>query len=276
MSATKSVIKPTIRFTVKSTIKSIVPQPLRASLWELRNQSIAYRQDLSYRIRGLRYQGDAVFCPCCRGQFSQFLPAGVDNRANSECPRCVSRERHRLIWLYLETQTNFFRDRLKVLHIAPELLFQKKFVQMPNLDYISADLDSPLAMVKMDITQIPDQDNTFDVILCNHVLEHVPDDHKAMQELYRVLKPTGWAILQVPIDLNRETTFEDLSITDLAERERLFGQKDHLRWYGRDYADKLRAAGFTVKVDDYVNTLDGATIQHYGLRPDHKIYFCTK
>ncbi|MGL5080475.1 MAG: class I SAM-dependent methyltransferase [Microcoleaceae cyanobacterium] len=261
---------------MKSIVKAVVPQPLRSSLWELRNQSIAYYKDLKYVIRGLQHTGNSVICPCCEGQFNQFLPAGVDGRINSECPRCVSRERHRLIWLYLQNRTNFFRDRLKVLHIAPELLFQKKFSQMSNLDYVSADLESPLAMVKMDITQIPDGDNTFDVILCNHVLEHIPDDHKAMQELHRVLKPRGWAILQVPIDLNRTTTFEDPTVTSPEERERLFGQKDHLRWYGQDYQDKLTAAGFIVKVDDYVKTLDAETIQKYGLRTDHDIYFCTK
>src|SRR5690606_37351978 len=115
----------------------------------------------------------------------------------------------RLMWLYLKEKTNFFTDRLKVLHIAPEHCFIDRFEKMKNLDYITADIESPLAKVKMDIHDIPFEENTFDVVFCNHVMEHVDSDLRAMQEIYRVMKPGGWAIIQSPIDLSLEKTFED-------------------------------------------------------------------
>lgn len=227
-------------------------------------------------ISSLMYIGKQVTCPCCNGSFRKFLLYGVKARENALCPKCESLERHRLLWLYLKNKTNFFTDKLRVLHFAPEYIFQKTFKPMPNLDYISADLLSPLAMVKMDITNISYEDNFFDVILCCHVLEHIIDDHRALTELFRVLKPSGWAILQVPIDLNRDKTFEDANIVTPKERERIFGQKDHVRIYGRDYKQRLEKAGFTVKVDTYVRELTDDMIKKYGLKKDEVIYFCTK
>ncbi len=147
---------------------------------------------------------------------------------------------------------------------------------MPNLDYVSAGLDSPLAMVKMDITNIAYGDNSFDAILCVHVLEHVMDDQTAMSELFRVLKPGGWAILQSPIDLNRDKTFEDPNIVLPEDRERIFGQNDHVRIYGRDYEDRLAKAGFALKVDSYVKDLGPVLIKKYGLAKDEDIYLCSK
>lgn len=148
---------------------------------------------------------------------------------------------------------------------------------MSNLDYISADLESPLATVRMDITNILFDDNTFDVILCVHVLEHVMDDRKAMRELYRVLKPGGWAILQSPVDPDYEKTFEDPDIVSPEDRERFFGQKNHVRIYGRDYKDRLEEAGFTVKVDGYIRESGADLIERYGLEEhDTDIYLCTK
>jgi len=147
---------------------------------------------------------------------------------------------------------------------------------MPNLDYLSADFAAEWAMEKMDITDIQYVDNTFDAILCNHVLEHIPDDKKAMKELSRVLKPNGWAILQVPLDPNLDKTFEDPSVTSPEERKRVFGQKDHVRIYGKDYKDRLEEAGFDVKVDNFVEELNEETVDKYGLRRDHNVYFCSK
>ena len=146
---------------------------------------------------------------------------------------------------------------------------------MSNLDYISVDLNSPLAMVKMDITNILYEDNTFDVILCSHVLEHIIDDRKAIRELFRVLKPGGWAILQVPLSNENDKTLEEPSIISPRDRERIFGQKDHVRIYGRDYKDRLEKAGFTVKVDGYVRELGDDKIKKHGLSEDQEIYFCT-
>ncbi|MBE7444979.1 MAG: methyltransferase domain-containing protein [Planctomycetia bacterium] len=229
-------------------------------------------------LKSLIYIGKQVACPCCSGNFRKFLPFGVKARENALCPRCKSLERHRLLWLYLKNKTNFFSDtdNLRVLHFAPEYFFQKIFKSMPNLDYISADLSSSSAMVKMDITNILYEDNSFDVILCCHVLEHIIDDHRALTELFRVLRPGGWAILQSPIDLKRDKTYEDTTIVSPQERERIFGLKDHVRIYGRDYKDRLEKAGFTVKVDAYVRELGDDMIKKYCLAKDEDIYFCMK
>lgn len=154
--------------------------------------------------------------------------------------------------------------------------FQKKCKALTNLDYISADISSPLAMVKIDITDIPLSDNRFDCIICYHVLEHIPNDQKAMRELFRVLKPGGWGILQSPVDLNRDKTFEDPNIVSPVERERIFGHKDHFRIYGRDYKDRLERVGFTVRLDNYIRDLENNIIKKYGLRKDEIIYFCSK
>ena len=146
---------------------------------------------------------------------------------------------------------------------------------MPQLDYITADLSSPRASTKADITNIPCKDNSFDVVLCNHVLEHVADDQKAMREIRRVLSPDGWAILQTPIDSRRSTTFEDPTIVSPEAREQAFGQHNHVRVYGRDYKERLEKAGFTVNVDRYFKELGPDLARKYGLQ-DEEIYFCTK
>ncbi|CAN5716465.1 hypothetical protein BH11PSE8_BH11PSE8_30760 [soil metagenome] len=217
-----------------------------------------------------------VLCPCCKGQFELFRPFGTPPRANAMCPNCGSLERHRLMQLYFERKTNLFSAPLKVLHFAPEACFAAVLDNNPLIDYISADLYAPNAKQKIDITDIPYADDSFDVILCSHVLEHIPDDHRAMRELRRVLKPQGWALLQVPIDHRRATTFEDPSVTDPAERLRLFGQHDHVRWYGRDYATRLVRAGFDVRVDDFFGELADDLVRHYGLIAGEDIHFCTK
>ena len=163
-----------------------------------------------------------------------------------------------------------------MLHIAPEKQLSKVFMSQTNIDYLSADLDSPLAAVKMDITNIEQNDNTFDLIICNHVLEHIPDDDKAIAELFRVLKPGGTAILQVPISNTIRKTIEDPSITDPKEREKLFGQNDHVRIYGKDYKKRLERSGFVVSIDDFINELGQRDAHRYGLLQDEKIYLCSK
>jgi SAM-dependent methyltransferase len=188
----------------------------------------------------------------------------------------MSLERHRLIWLYLKEKTNFFTAPIKMLHIAPEYCFIRKFKAMKNLDYTTGDIESPWADVKMDIHHIPFEDNTFDFVMCNHVLEHVDDDILACREILRVLKPGAFAILQSPIEWHRATTYEDKSITDPKEREKHFLQDDHLRIYGRDYGDRLRSAGFIVKEDDFVKSLPAGLAQRYALPTEELIYFCTK
>ena len=216
---------------------------------------------MSFWLKGSRYTD-----PIDGKQFKSFLPYGYENpRENVLSPSTLSLERHRLLWLFLKSNTNFFTANLKVLHFAPEQAFYKRFRKLENLDYTTTDLDSPLADVKADICNLPFDDNSYDVILCNHVLEHIPNDHKAMQELYRILKLGGWGVLQIPQDLKRTNTFEDDSITDKRERTKIFGQYDHVRIYGRDFFDKLRNVGFKVEEVDFTAKLSQDEINKYRL-----------
>jgi SAM-dependent methyltransferase len=225
-------------------------------------------------IRSLPYLGDRFECPCCGGRFRKFNSFGANLRPNVQCPRCLSLDRHRLQWLYFKDKTNLFTAPVKMLHVAPESVFRQAFMTMPNIEYLSVDLSSPLAMVTMDITNIEIEDDYFNVIICNHVLEHVPDDIKAMRELFRVLKPGGWAILQVPI--TREKTLEDPTAFTPAARLKLFGQGDHVRAYGLDYRERLESVGFNVKVDRYARELSDDMIERYRLPKNEDIYFCSK
>ncbi len=234
---------------------------------------------LGLKVLGVFYRGKEVQCLVCKSQYSKFLPygRGASARPNALCPSCLSLERHRLIWLYLEEKTNFFETPLKVLHIAPEACFISRFQKLKNLEYITADIESPLAQIKMDIHEIPFEANTFDVIFCNHVLEHVSDDIKAASEMYRVLRPNGWAILQVPFFRNDlEVTYEDASITSPNERFKAFGQEDHVRMYGKDYGHRLSQGGFEVLEDNFAQTLEQQTIDKYGLPRGETIYFAKK
>ena len=224
---------------------------------------------LSYWVRpliALSLKGKNFTDPIDGKSFRSFLPYGYENpRENVLSPSTLSLERHRLLWLYLKNETDFFTKTHQVLHFAPEQAFYKRFRGMQNIAYTTTDLNSPLADVKADICNLPFEDNAFDVILCNHVLEHIPNDTKAMQELYRVMKPGGWGIFQIPQDLKRENTFEDDTITDKKERAKIFGQYDHVRIYGRDYFDKLRSMGFTVEEVDYTSVLPKEDVEKYRL-----------
>ncbi|OBX21415.1 MULTISPECIES: class I SAM-dependent methyltransferase [Bizionia] len=211
-------------------------------------------------------KGDTYTDPIDGKSFKSFLPYGYGNqRDNVLSPSTLSLERHRLLWLYLQNETNFFTAEKSVLHFAPEQCFLKRFQKLNNLNYTTTDLESPIADVKADICNLPFEDNSYDIILCNHVLEHIPDDTKAMQELYRVMKPGGYGIFQIPQDLNRDSTFEDDSITDKKERAAIFGQYDHVRIYGRDYFDKLRNIGFKAEEMDYTAKLTDGEIERYCL-----------
>jgi len=234
---------------------NLIPRPLliRLSYW--------VRPLIAFSLKGNRFTD-----PIDGKSFRSFLPYGYENpRENVLSPSTLSLERHRLLWLYLKNETDFFSKPLKLLHFAPEQAFFNRFKKLDNLEYTTTDLNSPLADVKADICNLPFQDDSFDVILCNHVLEHIPDDTKAMQELYRVMKPGGWGIFQIPQDLKREETFEDDTIIDKKERARIFGQYDHVRIYGRDYFDKLRSIGFTVEEADYTHTLPKEEVEKYRL-----------
>lgn len=247
-------------------ILNLVPRPI------LIRMSYLIRPVLVLWLKGNKYTD-----PIDGKGFRKFLPYGYENqRENVLSPSTLSLERHRLLWLYLKNETDFFSAPKKVLHFAPEQAFYKRFRKQKNLDYTTTDLNSPLADVKADICNLPFKDNEFDVILCNHVLEHIPDDTKAMQELYRILKKGGMAILQIPQDLSREKTFEDNSITDRKERAKIFGQYDHVRIYGRDYFDKLRSVGFTVVEEDYTKKITPELVEKYRLAPGEIIPICYK
>lgn len=223
---------------------------------------------------GLLYLGDRVTCPVCSRHYRKFLPYGrVNTRSNALCPGCLSLERHRLLWLYLKQKTDFFARPLQVLHFAPEACFVNRFRSIHGDGYVTADIESPLAQLKIDIHRIPLPDNSFDVVLCNHVLEHVDDDIMAMRELHRVLKPGGFAILQVPFfNPIPDTTTSDPSITDPAERERRYGQRDHVRRYGKDYPTRIAAAGFASIADNFVDQLPDETRRKHGLVQGEIIY----
>jgi SAM-dependent methyltransferase len=221
-----------------------------------------------------------VECPVCGGTFPGFAlidrPGGT-SRPSERCPGCGARDRNRNLWLYLKNKTNLLSDRLRVLHFAPERIFAKKLKRQKNLDYVSVDLCRPRARVHADITAIPFPESSFDVLLCSHVLEHVGDDGKAMSELFRVLKPGGWGVIVVPIDSRRADTFEDPAVTAPADRQRLFGQADHVRVYGRDFRSRLERAGFAVRIEDYRSELGEARARRYGLRPrTPDIHLCSK
>ncbi|MFY0687768.1 MAG: class I SAM-dependent methyltransferase [Cyclobacteriaceae bacterium] len=223
-----------------------------------------------------------VYCSFCENYFLTFLPGGVSQkRANAQCPKCNSLERHRLMW-YVIQDRKLFNGPLRMLHVAPEELFYNALAAKANIDYVPCAKfgdgypdEYPAGTVDRDLTQMPDENNSYDGIICSHVLEHIPEDITAMKELYRILKPGGWAILQVPLDKSREKTYEDWSITDPKEREKRFGQWDHVRVYGLDYKERLESSGFDVEVIDLYQRLGSKDYFKFGFM-DEDIYYCTK
>ena len=213
------------------------------------------------------FKGDQFTDPIDGKSYRKFLPYGYGKqRENALSPGTLSLERHRQMWLYLQNETKFFSQNYKVLHIAPEQEFLRKFKKQSNLEYISADLYSPIVDVKADILDLPFADESFDVVFCNHVLEHIQDDQKAMSELHRVMKKGGWGIFQVPLKCSLEKSYEDFSITDPQERQKHFGQYDHVRWYGMDYFDRLKSVGFEADANFYSQKFSKEEIKKFGLR----------
>ena len=278
---------------MKSVFKFIlntIPRPILIRL------SIVVRPILAFLLKGSRFTD-----PIDGKSFRMFLPYGYGNQRNNVLsPSTLSLERHRLLWLYLQNETDFFQSELdsdspvtqnkriklrrdaetssalKVLHFAPEQEFYKRFKKQTNIEYTTTDLLSPLADVKADICNLPFEDNAYDIIFCNHVLEHIPDDTKAMKELFRVLKPGGMGIFQIPQDLYRASTFTDDTIVDQKERAKIFGQYDHVRVYGRDYFDKLRSIGFKVIEEDYTHKIAPELVEKYCLAKGEIIPICFK
>jgi SAM-dependent methyltransferase len=212
---------------------------------------------LSYLFRKISqyaYKGNNVECPICGSTFRKFLPYGYENvRENALCPKCLSLERHRLTWLYLHEKVAFFEKPRKVLHIAPEQCFEERFRNLANLEYITADLESPLADYKCNVQELPFAENEFDMVICNHVLEHVDDDTRAMSEILRVMKPGAEAIILVPVDFTREITYEDQNIQTAKERKEHFGQYDHQRVYGLDFPKRLKNIGYLIPDTNFID-----------------------
>jgi SAM-dependent methyltransferase len=222
------------------------------------------------RTRPLLYRGDAVRCPCCNRTFRSFLThRGV---ANVRCPSCGSMERHRLLTLWWRAHPEFLAGVRRILHLAPETPLTRYLSNLPGVEYLTADLDSPLAAIHCDIQDLPLRDGFFDLVVCNHVLEHIPDDRLAMRELHRVLSPGGRAIVMCPVARDRDTTLEDATVTTREQRLAVYGQEDHVRLYGADYGDRLREAGFTLVIDRFLASLDDATLERHALRRRHDLF----
>jgi len=269
---------------LKQLIKKILPSFLGRAL-----------KQSWLRLRGIYYAGSRYECPVCDHKFREMLPGGFDlpvinekkivgggRRDNDVCPRCQSTDRDRLVYLYLKYESDFFKKKQFLMHIAPEPALYRVFKKMLTIDYYPATkyeegLYYDQNIQKEDLLNLQLDDDTFDWILCNHVLEHIPDDSRAMHELFRVLKPGGQALLQVPYSLILDKTMEDDTITVPKERERVFGQFDHVRIYGKDYPDRLRKAGFEVKVIkqnwNFANIID---FRRFALNPNEDLFLCSK
>ena len=227
----------------------------------------------SYAARAAHF-GTRRFCPCCNSHVRQFGPYGEQPRSDAMCPVCGALERHRLSAMFLNRRHELLAGLKRVLHVAPEPPVERVLRRWTQESYISIDLSEDNVLVQGDLTGMPFRSQSFDAIYCSHVLEHVPDDMKAMNELRRVLRPGGWAIIQVPI--TRQATFEDTSITDPERRRQLFGQRDHVRVYGYDFPDRLARARFSVSIERPQTGLGRKTMTRCGLNTKENIFFCTK
>ena len=232
------------------------------------------RGALARRVRRARLRGDAVECPCCGRTWSAFAPAW--NRRDAICPGCGAHERHRALWLYLRDRLALGSAPLRLLHFAPEHALRGPIGALDAIEYVTADLDPAGVDVQLDITDMPFGDAEFDAIVCSHVLEHVPDDRAAMAELARVLRPGGWLLVLVPLDLGSERTHEDPAVQSPQDREREFLQHDHVRLYAPDIAERLRDAGLEVRAERPAAALPDAAVARYGLLADETVFRCTR
>lgn len=241
-------------------------------------RSLRFVRDLPAAQAAIRlaFFGRARHCPCCGSNFRRFRGLSGPDRI---CWACGSSERHRSVWLYMDKHPEMTFANMRILHVAPEASLRRRLEPIPGVHYVAGDLDTYFGAEKIDVTDLHQfVDESFDAVICNHVLEHVPDDRTAMKEIWRVLAPGGWAMLLVP-DVHRPDTDEDLSITDLQERVRRFGQHDHVRNYGWDYVDRLRDAGFTARVEDAGALFDSQTIERSALKKFGELeplFFVTK
>ena len=269
---------------MNSNLKNIIPRKLGYQLKNIRSV-----------VRGYLYKGDQYYCPICRHSFKTMLPGGFDlpvikeqeivgggYRQNNICPRCQSTDRDRLVYLYLKENTAFFTAPQQVLHVAPEQSLFRVFSKLPNLTYTAGTkyqegfyYSDELPVI--DLRALSYNDNTFDFVIANHVLEHIKEEGKVLDEIFRVLKPGGIAILQVPIANKLQTTFEDPTILTKSDREKYYGQFDHVRLYGTDYPDRLSAVGFVVtKTKPGVKSWPMTDAERYALNGNEYLYVATK
>jgi SAM-dependent methyltransferase len=237
------------------------------------NQSI----ETLLALRALLFLGNNYTCPCCGWRLRAFTHGGSSLRIRplGYCPRCNSKARHRRWWLFLEQETNLFRDQLRLFHVSPNYCLSRRFSALPNIDYVGVDHNNHRNIcIKMNLPATPLPPESFDAIICMHVLEHIPEDRQAIRELYRILKPGGWAGISMPVRLDQKT-YEDPTITSPEERERAFGETVHVRYYGYDVVDRLEEVGFQVRMYPGKD-VDRASRQRYGLRDDENIFFCRK
>jgi SAM-dependent methyltransferase len=230
-------------------------------------------------LRERALSGDVVRCPLCERGAIAYLPSGTPPRPHALCPFCGSLERTRMMALALK-QRGLPKAGQRVLHVAPDRSLRERIQATPGITYIAGDKKEPgytypPGTVDLDVTSLPYPADHFDLVICSHVLEHVPDDRSAMRELCRVLRPGGVAILLVPMS-DRPVTDEDPAVIDPDERQRRFGQRDHVRLYGRDYVDRLREAGFTVTVERPAATLPADAVFRFGLKADEDLVLGTK
>jgi len=268
---------------IRKTLKHLVPERVRLARYELYERA-RYYPEIVFRL------GRRLECPFCGWHFRCFKPAGFHYRVIVEkqvigghwhrdnvCPRCLSNARERLAYLYLKDRTALFDKPTRLLHVAPEPQLASVLKRSANIKYVSADLFGPGVMSRFDIQQTPFMDQTFDVVICNHVMEHVADDSVAMAEVHRILKPGGWALLQIPVALKLDQTIEDPTALTEAQRIERFGQEDHVRLYARgDYISRLQAAGFDVKVESYPLALGSAKVDRFGLVEEEEVFVCSK
>lgn len=249
-------------------------------------------KDARIRLRRMYYTGYKYHCNVCnshvRTMLSNGLPfpvlkeldvVGAETIPNDTCPICFSNGRARLLFEYIKRETGVLdsQSRARVLHVAPEYGIYSQLGAIATIDYVGVDLDvekyaGTTPIVRCDITSIGYGDASFDLIICSHVLEHVPDDRLAMRELFRVLKPGGIAILQVPVSASLEQTIEDPTLTDPRERERRFGQNDHIRIYGADYPTRLGSAGFRMDIFDPASHWGADTVKELRLNPRERVF----
>lgn len=246
------------------SLRSILPTRARAGL-----------KSTIRRVQAWTHAGDRVTCPICDGHFRSFLAR--NGMPNVQCPRCWSLVRHRSLWLYLRDQRHVGERPTRLLHFAPEPGIERRLRSLPGIDYVSGDIDDALADERVDIVKMQFPDESFDLVICSHVLEHVPDDRAAIGELYRILRPGGTVIIIVPVKVDVTEEYLDPSPTPAHPDGYLrLGSHGHVRNIGSDYPERLRAGGFEVDVFDYAASVDDATRTRYALTPGQPFFLCSR